>query len=136
MIFYLVGNQIIIIWACGARYSCNNQHTQNHTITFYKGVWVYCIFPFLYSKNWRRYVHCKFGVFSSFWGYLLVIMLFFNSPFSTFRLEHHGVRIRAPPFLQMAKEMLLPNHFQKLYIHLCVTLPLVPCPVPTTSWID
>ena len=50
---------------CGARYSCNNQYTQNYTILFYKGVWVYCIFLYI-LQNCERYVHCKLGVFSFF----------------------------------------------------------------------
>ena len=44
--FYLVGTQIIIMWACGALYSHNSQYTKNHTIKLYKGVWVYYIFDF------------------------------------------------------------------------------------------
>ena len=111
-----------------------NTH-KHHTITFYKCIWVYCIFAFYIPKNEGDMCTVSW-MFLSFLWHLPVIMFLFNSPSYIFRLEHHGVWIRDPPFLQVSKELLLTNYFQKIYTHLCVTLPPVPLPVPTTSRID
>ena len=73
--------------------------------------------------------------FVIFW-HILVIMLMFNSTNYTFVMEYHGVWIRSPAFIQVVEELLLPNYFQKIFSHLCVTLHFVPCPIPTTSWTD
>ena len=55
------------------------------------------------------------GDFSSIlWRLLVPLLLLFNSTSTTCRLGHHGVWIRAPPFLQMAKELIPHNYFFKL----------------------
>ena len=46
---------------------------------------------------------------------LLLLLPLFKSTSTTCRMEHHGVRIIAPPFLKVAKEP-LPSNYLNIYI--------------------
>ena len=64
-------------------------------------------------------------------------LLLFNSPPAICGLGYHGVWIKAPPFLQVVKELPLHNYF-KLNFYLChpksISAPLQ-APSPSSSWL-
>ena len=86
-------------------------------------------------------MHCKKGDFSSVLWRLLVPLLLCNSPSSTYRLVYHKVWIIASPFLQIVKELILPNYFTLYNISLspylltllCGAVFLVPPPKKLTG---